>query len=190
MSLWPRRPARSGAARSARPPAGLNVPTGANLELPAKTVLTVGSDCAIGKMTVSLSSTASARAGPRLAFRPDRPDGNRDRRLGHLRRRGHLRLHRRRGRAAAHRGHERGGELLLVEGQGALLHPAYSGVTLGLIHGSAPHVVRALPPGGADRDRGLPGHPLPSLTDLVELHERISLPARKAHCRRDRAEHT
>ena len=42
-------------------PAGLDVPTGANLELPARTVLTVGSDCAIGKMTVSLELDREAR---------------------------------------------------------------------------------------------------------------------------------
>src|SRR5262249_44803776 len=32
-----------------KPPPGLNVPTGANLEVDARIVLTVGSDCAIGK---------------------------------------------------------------------------------------------------------------------------------------------
>ena len=45
-----------------RPPDDLNVPTGANLTVPAQIVLTVGSDCAIGKMTVSLELERAARA--------------------------------------------------------------------------------------------------------------------------------
>src|SRR5207248_2266687 len=44
-----------------KPPAGLNVPTGENLTHPGKVVLTVGSDCAIGKMTVSLELDAETR---------------------------------------------------------------------------------------------------------------------------------
>ena len=78
----------------------------------------------------------------------------------------------------------------LVEGQGALLHPAYSGVTLGLIHGSAPHAFVLCHLAGQTEIEGYPGHPLSTLTDLVDLHERISLPARKGDGRRDRAEHT
>src|SRR2546421_12459498 len=45
-----------------RPPEGLDCPTGENLEVPARIVLTVGSDCAIGKMTVSLELDRAARA--------------------------------------------------------------------------------------------------------------------------------
>ena len=45
-----------------KPPPGLNVPTGANLTHGATTVLTVGSDCAIGKMTVSLELDREARS--------------------------------------------------------------------------------------------------------------------------------
>jgi uncharacterized NAD-dependent epimerase/dehydratase family protein len=77
-------------------------------------------------------------------------------------------------------GHERGGELLLVEGQGALLHPAYSGVTLGLVHGSAPHAFVLCHLAGQTEVEGYPGHAIPPLSELIELHERIALPARKA----------
>ena len=61
-----------------------------------------------------------------------------------------------------------------------LVHPAYSGVTLGLVHGSAPHVYVLCHRAGSTEIDGHPGHPLPSLAALVQLHERISLPARPA----------
>ena len=163
------------------PPADLNVPTGANLELPVRTVLTVGSDCAIGKMTVSLELEREARSrGLAAEFVPTGQTGIAiagwgiavdavvsDFVAG-----------------AAERllveGHERGGELLLVEGQGSLIHPAYSGVTLGLVHGSAPHVFVLCHLAGQTEVEGYPGHPIPPLPELVELHERMALPARPA----------
>ncbi len=163
------------------PPDGLNVPTGANLAHAATTVLTVGSDCAIGKMTVSLELDREARRrGIASEFVPTGQTGIAiagggiavdavvsDFIAG-----------------AAERlvveGIERGGELLFVEGQGSLLHPAYSGVTLGLIHGSAPHAYVLCHQAGQtvvdDDDR----FPMPRLAELVDLHERMSLLARPA----------
>ena len=164
-----------------RPPAELSVPTGANLEVPAMIVLTVGSDCAVGKMTVSLALDRAARArGLRSVFVPTGQTGIAiagwgiavdavvsDFLAG-----------------AAEQlvveGHERGGELLLVEGQGALTHPAYSGVTLGLVHGAAPRAFVLCHLAGTTEVEGYPGHPLLPLPELVELHERISLPRRRA----------
>jgi len=74
----------------------------------------------------------------------------------------------------------RGGDLLWVEGQGSLLHPAYSGVTLGLLHGSAPHTYVLCHMAGeryVDHDER---YPIPPLSELVDLHERMSLLARPA----------
>jgi uncharacterized NAD-dependent epimerase/dehydratase family protein len=166
-----------------RPPADLSTATGANLAVPATIVLTVGSDCAIGKMTVSLELDREARArGARSVFVPTGQTGMTiagwgiavdavvaDFVAG-----------------AAERlvveGHERGGDLLWVEGQGSLVHPVYSGVTLGLYHGSVPHLLVLCHECGREEIEGVGGgpHPIPSLRELVELHERTALPVRPA----------
>src|SRR5919205_4216108 len=54
-----------------RPPADLSTVTGENLEVDARIVLTVGSDCAIGKMTVCCELDLEARRrGLRSVFVP------------------------------------------------------------------------------------------------------------------------
>jgi D-glutamate N-acetyltransferase len=53
-------------------------------------------------------------------------------------------------------------------------------VTLGLVHGSAPHLFVLCHLVGITEVEGYPGHPIPPLRDLVELHERLALPARPA----------
>ena len=166
-----------------RPPADLSTATGANLAVPATIVLTVGSDCAIGKMTVSLELDLEARRrGVRSVFVPTGQTGIAiagwgiavdavvaDFIAG-----------------AAERlvveGAERGGEVLWVEGQGAILHPVYSGVTLGLYHGSVPHLLVLCHEAGVTEIEGAGGGPhlIPPLSELVDLHERLALPARPA----------
>ena len=163
-----------------KPPAGLNVPTGENLELDARIVLTVGSDCAIGKMTVSLELDREAqKRGLRSVFVPTGQTGiaiagwgiSVDAVVSDFLAGASERL--------VIEGAERG-DLLWVEGQGALLHPAYSGVTLGLMHGSAPHAFVLCHLAGSTAIEGYPDDPIPPLSELVELHERASLPARPA----------
>lgn len=164
-----------------RPPGGLDVPSGANLTHGAKTILTVGSDCAIGKMTVSLELDREARRqGHRSEFVPTGQTGIAiagwgiavDAVIADFIAGAAERL--------VVEGAERGGEVLFVEGQGSLLHPAYSGVTLGLIHGSAPHGYVLCHQAGETVVDGDDRFPIPPLADLVRLHEQISLLPRPA----------
>jgi uncharacterized NAD-dependent epimerase/dehydratase family protein len=166
-----------------RPPADLTTASGANLSVPATIVLTVGSDCAIGKMTVSLELDLEARRrGLRSVFVPTGQTGIAiagwgiavDAVVSDFLAGATERL--------VVEGGARG-DLLWVEGQGAILHPVYSGVTLGLIHGSAPHLYVLCHEAGRTEIEGAGGgpHVIPPLSELVELHERISLPARPAH---------
>jgi len=166
-----------------KPPPDLSTATGANLEVPAQIVLTVGSDCAIGKMTVSCELDAEARRrGLKSLLVPTGQTGMAiagwgiavdavvsDFLAG-----------------AAEQlvieGHERGGELLWVEGQGAILHPLYSGVTVGLLHGSVPHLYVLCHESGRinmEVDDAKP-YPIPPLRELIDLYEAIALPQRPA----------
>jgi uncharacterized NAD-dependent epimerase/dehydratase family protein len=72
------------------------------------------------------------------------------------------------------------GDLLFVEGQGSIIHPQFSGVTLGLYHGSAPHALVLVHRHGDTELEGVPGHPILPLPELVELYERLALPVRPA----------
>lgn len=57
----------------------------------------------------------------------------------------------------------------VIEGQGSLMHPAYAAVSLGLLHGSQPDVfVVCHEPGRLDV-LGAPGFTLPSVEEVIEL---------------------
>jgi uncharacterized NAD-dependent epimerase/dehydratase family protein len=62
---------------------------------------------------------------------------------------------------------------VFVEGQGALNHPGYSPVTLGLLHGSMPEAMIFCHHAGATSIDGLEHVTLPDLNRLIHLHEEV-----------------
>jgi uncharacterized NAD-dependent epimerase/dehydratase family protein len=57
----------------------------------------------------------------------------------------------------------------VVEGQGSLFHPAYAGVSLGLLHGTQPDVIVMCHEEGRDRVLGLPNYATPTISEAIEL---------------------
>ena len=55
----------------------------------------------------------------------------------------------------------------LIEGQGSLFHASYAGVSLGLLHGAQPDALVMCHEPTRRHMRGLPGFPLPSLEDCI-----------------------
>lgn len=121
-----------------RPPADLPVASGLAKDVDALVVLTVGTDCNVGKMTAQLQLVQQLNArGLRTRFVATGQTGIMIEGWGiavdavvadfiagateQLVLRG-----------AA------GADVMLVEGQGSINHPGYSGVTVGLLHGSCP----------------------------------------------------
>ena len=143
-----------------------------------RVILTVGTDCAIGKMSVALELRKAALAqGDAAVFVPTGQTGMMIDGWG----------------VAVDRvisdfvqgtvewlleEAESRGDWIIVEGQGSLDHPAYSSVTLGLIHGSTPHaMVMVHKPGLAAHDfdhRPDVSFPIARLPEFIRLHETVA----------------
>jgi uncharacterized NAD-dependent epimerase/dehydratase family protein len=122
-----------------RPPAKIRVANGRVRDVAATVVLTVGTDCNIGKMTTQLQLLDAVRGhGIKTKFAATGQTGILIEGSGV-------------GIDAVIADFIAGAaeklvldcakeaDLVLVEGQGSIIHPSYSGVTYGLIHGSLPH---------------------------------------------------
>jgi uncharacterized NAD-dependent epimerase/dehydratase family protein len=62
----------------------------------------------------------------------------------------------------------------VIEGQGSVFHPSYAGVSLGLLHGSQPDVIVLCHEAGRERIVGLDGYRTPSLPEAIELTVRLA----------------
>jgi uncharacterized NAD-dependent epimerase/dehydratase family protein len=58
----------------------------------------------------------------------------------------------------------------VIEGQGALFHPAYAGVTLGLLHGSQPDALVLCHDPARSTIEGYPNHPIPELKEAIRRY--------------------
>jgi uncharacterized NAD-dependent epimerase/dehydratase family protein len=156
-----------------RPPRDLPVAGGRVRTVDATVVLTVGADCNIGKMTAALQMREGLMArGHRVSFAGTGQTGIlidgggiavdaviADFIAGAAER---LVLE-----------SARNADIVLVEGQGSVIHPGYSGVTLGLIHGSLPHAMVMCHQPSRVHITNNPWVKLPPLSDLIELHEAL-----------------
>ena len=159
-----------------RPPAREEVSTG-RAHLPGKRViLTVGTDCALGKMSVALElRKAALEAGLAAVFVPTGQTGMMIDGWG----------------VAVDRvisdfldgtcewlveQAEAMGDWIFVEGQGSIDHPAYSAVTLGLIHGCAPHAMVLVHQPGRTHHHGWEQtrYALRPMRELIPLHEQLA----------------
>jgi uncharacterized NAD-dependent epimerase/dehydratase family protein len=162
-------------------PADLTVPQGPGSRPGSvRVVHSVGSDTVIGKKVVTLELDRAARErGLRSVFVPTGQTGVAiagwgiavDHVISDYVAGAAERL--------VHEGAERG-DLLFVEGQGALFHPAYSGVTLGLLHGSAPDLLVLVHKAGAAAIRNYPDLPIPPLPELIAAYEGVARRVRPA----------
>jgi D-glutamate N-acetyltransferase len=162
-------------------PADLTVPRGPYSRPDSvRVVHTVGTDTVIGKKVVTLELDRAARErGERSVYVPTGQTGVAiagwgiavDHVISDYVAGAAERL--------VHEGAQRG-DLLFVEGQGALFHPAYSGVTLGLLHGSAPDLLVLVHKAGAAAIRNYPDLAIPPLPELVAAYEGVARRVRPA----------
>jgi len=148
------------------------LPVGTGIKRTGKRVLMVGTDCAIGKKYTALALDQAMReAGLKSSFRASGQTGI----------------------MIAGEGIpidtvvadfiSGAAELLspandedhwdVIEGQGSLFHPGYSGVSLGLLHGSQPDAFVVCHDATRTHVSGWEHYPLPSVAECIELHLQV-----------------
>ena len=152
------------------PPRG--IPVGNGRKRSGKRLLTVGTDCALGKKYTALSIARSfAKRGIDVDFRATGQTGIMISGSG-------IPMD-----AVVADFAAGAAEILspaaapnhwdVIEGQGSLFHPAYSGVSTALLHGSQPDVIVVCHQPGRERVMGNPEYLLPSLEETIDLNLRM-----------------
>lgn len=154
------------------PPADLDCSINVAKDTKCGRILTVGSDCNQGKMSISLELAAEARRrGWDAEFVATGQTGiiisdggiPMDRTISDFTNGAAERL------VLENKDHE----LIFIEGQGAIGHPAYSAVTLGILHGCAPDamIMCHCPTRKVTHSVETP---IPKLPYLIKLHEELA----------------
>lgn len=157
-----------------KPPDDLGVAEGLASDVGAEVVLTVGTDCSVGKMTTTAELVNGARElGLDAAFaatgqtgimiegegiavdavKADYAAGAVERLVQEC----------------------KDNDVVFVEGQGSLLHPAYSGVTTALLHGSAPSKLVLCHEHNRSSIRGY-NVEIPPLEEYIDIYEQLAAP--------------
>jgi uncharacterized NAD-dependent epimerase/dehydratase family protein len=149
------------------PPTGLPIGTGAPRR--GRRLLTIGTDCSVGKMYATLALERAMRSRGMLAdFRATGQTGILIAGVGvpvdavvadFIS-----------GSVECLSPARKDGGWDLIEGQGSLFHPSYAGVSLGLLHGAQPDALVLCHESGREHMRGLPGRALPDLAVCLEAN--------------------
>ena len=148
--------------------ASVPLPIGKGFKRPGKRLLTVGTDCSIGKMYTALCLTKSLQEqGVHASFRATGQTGMMiagsgiavDAVIADFIA----------GAAELVSPPNKAEHWDIIEGQGSIMHPSFSGVSLGLLHGSQPDAIVMCHEPQRSHMRGLSHYPLPSLQTCLDL---------------------
>jgi len=155
------------------PPDDIPLFSGAAYNVPSQVVLAIGSDCAVGKMTAMLEVERAAKEeGARIEFVATGQTGILiagkgiavDRVISDFVTGAAEQLVLDAAKTA---------DVVFVEGQGSIFHPAYAPVTFGLLYGSAPDALVLCHRVGKTHIAGFDNVALPDLAQLIRDHEAL-----------------